>query len=62
MKKRYLIAAVLGLILGFWAKIDYWFVDERDVFFPITKEDLRVSKKMIAEQMPSNKNPEVQAK
>ena len=41
MKKRYFALAAIGLILGYLAKIDFWFEDERDVYFPITKEQLR---------------------
>jgi hypothetical protein len=41
MKKRYFALAVAGLILGYFAKVNYWFEDERDVYFPITKEQLQ---------------------
>lgn len=41
MKKRYFALAVAGLILGYFAKVNYVFEDERDVYFPITKEQLR---------------------
>lgn len=41
MKKRYFALAAVGLILGYFAKMDYWFEDERDVYFPISKEQLR---------------------
>ena len=41
MKKRYLALAAAGIILGYLAKMDYWFEDERDVYFPITKEQLQ---------------------
>lgn len=44
MKKYYVSLAAVGLLLGFIAKSNYWFEDERDVFFPITKEQLKVKK------------------
>lgn len=47
MKKRYLFLSLVGLILGYIAKTDYWFEDEREVYFPITKEQLRAHAKAL---------------
>lgn len=44
MKKYYVGFAIVGLLVGYFAKVQYWFEDEKDVFFPITKEQLRVKK------------------
>lgn len=44
MKKHYLLLALVGLILGYLSKYDFWFEDGRDVFFPITKEQLKRKK------------------
>ena len=41
MKKRYLALALAGIILGYIAKVNYWFEDEREIYFPITKEQIR---------------------
>lgn len=41
MKKRYLALALAGIILGYVAKVNYWFEDEREIYFPITKEQIR---------------------
>lgn len=51
MKKYYVGLAFLGLLLGYTAKMGYWFQDERDVFFPITKEQLRAKKQLQKNQM-----------
>jgi hypothetical protein len=48
MKKNYMIFAVLGLLVGYFAKTQYWFEDEKDVFFPITKAQLRIKKNNAA--------------
>ena len=39
--KRYIALAVVGLIVGYLAQSNYLFQDERDVYFPITKEQLQ---------------------
>lgn len=44
MKKYYIGFAIVGLLVGYFAKVQYWFEDEKDVFFPITKEQLRAHK------------------
>ena len=44
MKKYYITFSMLGLLLGYFAKMNYWFEDEKDIFFPITKEQLKVTK------------------
>lgn len=44
MKKYYIGFAMVGLLVGYFAKVQYWFEDEKDVFFPITKEQLRAKK------------------
>lgn len=41
MMKRYVALAVVGLVIGYVAQSNYWFEDERDVYFPITKEQLQ---------------------
>jgi hypothetical protein len=41
MMKRYVALAVVGLIVGYVAQSNFWFEDERDIFFPITKEQLQ---------------------
>jgi len=48
MKKYYVIFAVLGLLIGYFAKVQYWFEDEKDVLFPITKAQLRIKKNNAA--------------
>ena len=45
MKKRYVVLAALGIAFGYIAKTDHWFEDEREIYFPITKEQLRASVK-----------------
>lgn len=39
--KRYIALAVVGLVVGYLAQSNYLFQDERDVYFPITKEQLQ---------------------
>lgn len=41
MMKRYVALAVVGLIVGYVAQSNFWFEDERDIYFPITKEQLQ---------------------
>ena len=41
MKKRYYYLALAGLILGYFAKADYWLQDEKDAYFPISAEQIR---------------------
>ena len=61
MKKRYIFLAVLGLILGYTAKTNYWFEDERDVYFPITKEQLRARvRSKLSEKNAANSNQSTQ--
>lgn len=43
--KKYIVLGILSLLVGYIAITDHWFVDERDIYFPITKEQLRVKKK-----------------
>ncbi len=43
MIKRYYLFAAFGLIFGYTAQSNYWFVDERDVYFPITREQLQLN-------------------
>ena len=44
MKKYYFIFGMLGLLIGYFSKLDFWFEDGRDVFFPITKAQLKKKK------------------
>lgn len=44
MKKFYISLAVIGIVAGYIAKSDFWLEDERDVYFPITREQLKVRK------------------
>lgn len=41
MKKRYFFFVFFGMILGYLAINDHWFEDERDIYFPITAEQIR---------------------
>lgn len=50
MKKYYFIFGILGLLIGYFSKLDFWFEDGRDVFFPITKAQLK--KKKTAQPIP----------
>ena len=52
MKKYYISLAVLGILFGYYAKVNYVLEDEKDVFFPITRAQLKVSK--IAASAPGN--------
>lgn len=54
MKKYYVIFGVLGLMVGYFSKSDFWFEDGRDNFFPITKTQLKAKKS-------STPAPDVQA-
>lgn len=47
MKKYYFIFGVLGLLIGYFSKLDFWFEDGRDVFFPITKAQLKKKKPVV---------------
>lgn len=51
--KKYLILGLLSLLLGYFAVADHWFVDERDIYFPITKEQLRVKRQVASDFKPS---------
>ena len=44
MKKYYFIFGVLGLLIGYFSKSDFWFEDGRDTFFPISKSQLKKKK------------------
>lgn len=48
MKKKYIALAVLGLLIGYFSKIYFWSEDERDVYFPITKEQLKIKKNTVS--------------
>ncbi len=50
MKKYYFIFGVLGLLIGYFSKLDFWFEDGRDAFFPITQAQLK--KKKAAQAVP----------
>lgn len=50
MKKYYFIFGVLGLLIGYFSKLDFWFEDGRDAFFPISKAQLK--KKKTAQPVP----------
>lgn len=52
MKKQYLFIAILGLILGYFAKFDFWFSEGRDIFFPNSVQPL--SEKKTAPISPDN--------
>ena len=47
MKKYYFVFGVLGLLIGYFSKVDFWFEDGRDVFFPITKAQLKKKKQPL---------------
>lgn len=53
MKKKYIALAVLSLLIGYFSKIYFWSEDERDIYFPITKEQLKI--KRSAASMPATK-------
>lgn len=44
MKKYYFIFGMLGLLIGYFSKLDFWFEDGRDAFFPISKAQLKKKK------------------
>ncbi len=48
MKKYYIILAVLGLFIGYFSKMNFWFEDAREVFFPISKAQLKAKKNAVA--------------
>ncbi len=48
MKKYYVLLAFFGLLAGYNAESDNWLEDDRDVYFPITKEQLKVKKTNVA--------------
>lgn len=41
MKKHYFFFVFFGTVLGYLAITDHWFEDERDIYFPITAEQIR---------------------
>lgn len=41
MKKYYFFFVFFGTVLGYLAITDHWFEDERDIYFPITAEQIR---------------------
>lgn len=47
MKKYYIILAILGILAGYFSKIDFWFEDARESFFPITKAQLKIKKNSV---------------
>lgn len=49
MRKFYISLAVVGLIAGYIAKSDYWFENEQDIYFPITREQLKVKRVVDSE-------------
>lgn len=59
MQKRYVLLALLGLLVGYIAQTQYWFVDERDVYFPITREHLQ--NKVRAEKLAKLNHVELDA-
>jgi hypothetical protein len=48
MKKYYFLLAFFGLLAGYSAESDNWFEDEKDVYFPITREQLKVKRTQVA--------------
>jgi hypothetical protein len=50
MKKRYYFLIFFGALLGYFSVTDHWFEDERDIYFPITAEQLRAGVHAQAEQ------------
>lgn len=57
MKKYYVILAVLAILAGYVAKTNHWFEDERDIYFPISKEQLKVKKSFATDQGNPQKGP-----
>lgn len=47
MKKYYIVVGVLGLLVGYFSKSNFWFEDGRDTFFPITKSQLKKNKSVV---------------
>lgn len=41
MKKHYFFFLIFGTVLGYLAITEHWFEDERDIYFPITAEQIR---------------------
>jgi hypothetical protein len=50
MKKRYYFLVFFGAMLGYFSVADHWFEDERDLYFPITAEQIRAGVRAQAEQ------------
>jgi hypothetical protein len=50
MKKRYYFLIFFGAMLGYFSVTDHWFEDERDIYFPITAEQIRAGVHAQAEQ------------
>ncbi len=48
MKKYYVLLAIFGVMAGYAADSALLFEDERDIYFPITKEQLKVKKSNVA--------------
>lgn len=57
MKKYYVALTILATLIGYLAKTNYWFEDERDIYFPITKEQLKVKKSFATDQGKPQKDP-----
>jgi hypothetical protein len=55
MKKRYFCFVLAGLVLGYIAKVEHWFEDEREIYFPITAEQIRAGVKEA--KLDSNRQP-----
>jgi len=56
MKKNYVLLMILAILLGYIAKTNYWFEDERDIYFPISKEQLKAKKPIATDQLRPQKN------
>lgn len=56
MKKNYVLLMILAILLGYLAKINYWFEDERDIYFPISKEQLKAKRSIATDQLKPQKN------
>ncbi len=51
MKKYYFFFVFFGTVLGYLAITEHWFEDERDIYFPITAQQIRAGvAQMRAEQ------------
>ncbi len=64
MKKYYIsllgvLSILLGYFAGYLAVTNHWFEDERDVYFPITKEQLKeqLKVKKVNEKMATDFKP-----